>query len=361
MRLVTGSLLVLALLVPVLAFAQTANPGPADALWPLYKEGRFQEVVTEGKALLADDANTAQVNLAVGRSLVDLERFSEALPFLQQAVALDPDQTWVFAWAQVYLGAAHLQSGDDDAARQAWRLARDCHATRNATRNAESQLKFFGLSEFFDAWQPFETEHFSFRFSGRLKDFDRVKFARRHEKAYAAISKWFGGGPDRKIRFFLWAEQQEADEAGMPVLGFSRPTLYVTHALLGQTVGHEMTHIISFYALEPSVRNGLINEGVAVYLDQTHRDQLQRARRLRAQEAKAAVRVSIPAVWQDWSLAPESYGYPLAGAWVKLLVDKGGKKKFFEFFTDQSYAHAQEVYGDRLADWITEFEHQLYQ
>lgn len=343
------------------AQTQPQETGPADALWEIYKQGDFEGVVVRGKAMLITETETAQVNLAVGRSLVHLEKYDDAFPYLKRAVEMDPAKTWVYAWAEVYLGISHYKTGNDGRARQAWILARDCQATANATRNARENLRLLGLSEFFDQWKSFETEHFSFRFSDRLVDFNRVDFARSHEEAFGVISKWFGGGPDKKIRFLLWSSQEEADEAGMQALGFSRPDEYLTHAVLGQTVGHEMTHIISRYALNPTVITGLINEGVAVHMDLTGRDQMLRARKLMDEAAVRPLKVSIPALWMDWSLAPDTYSYPVAGAFVAMLVEKGGKERFFEFFVDQSFKHAQEIYGDDLLVWIREFEDELYQ
>ncbi len=354
-------LFIVFLLLAISTISQAQEKGPADALWDTYKKGDFEEVITRGKALLATENETAQVNLAVGRSLVHLEKFDEAFPFLTRSVELDPNKTWVYAWAQVYLGMYHFKTGEEDRARQAWIAARDCQATRNATRNAESYLKFQGLSEFFADWSSFETEHFSFRFSSRLKDFDRVNFARSHEEAFNIITNWFGGVPEEKIRFLLWASQDEADEAGMPALGFSRPRLFLIHAVLGQTVGHEMTHVISHHATNPTVVAGLINEGVAVHMDLTGRDQMDRAKKFLAEAVPKPIRVSVPAVWLDWSLAVDSFSYPMAGAFVNMLLEKGGKEQFLEFFPDQSYKHALEIYGNNLAPWIADFEEELYQ
>ncbi len=345
-------------LLPSITSAQ--EKGPADDLWDLYQQGRFEDVVVQGRVLLATDKETAQVNLAVGRSLVHLEKFEDAFAYLTKAAQMDPQKTWVYAWAEVYLGLTHWKLGDDERASQAFILGRDCAATKNATRNAETYLLRLGLSEFFVDWTHFETEHFSFRFSGRLNNFDRVAFARRYEGAYADIAQWFGGGPEEKIRFLLWSSQEEADEGGIGQLGFSKPEIFLVHARIQQTVGHEMTHVISYHALNPTVRNGLINEGIAVYMDQTNRDQMEKARSLREAGEAEAIMVSIPAMWEDWSLAPSEYSYPLAGAFVSMLIDKGGKDKFLEFFKDQSFGHAQVVYGSDLAGWIEGFEKKLY-
>lgn len=338
---------------------------PADHLWDLYKEGRFEEVVKQGTGLLNTGTETAQVNLAVGRGLADLDRWKEAVPFLEKAAAGDPARTWVYAWAQVYLGVVHAKLGELDQARDAFLLGRNCRATQNATRTAASNLMVLGLDEFFDPWTPFETEHFSFRFSPRLAVFDRVGFAREREQAYAAISAWFGGGPARKIRFFVWADPAEAAAAQFPALGFSRPDDYLIHASAGQTAGHELAHVISDEVMQPTVKTGLINEGVSVALDQTGRDTLDRARRAVAQGAAGQgaspfLRVDLRALWEDFDLLEDEYTYPIAGAWVDHLLAAGGKPRFLEFFRDQSLDHARQVYGPDLEDWIDGFQARLY-
>jgi|GEM_PF-682665 len=348
--------------LPTLVWAQ--ETGPADALWELYKQGRFDEVIAQGQALISTGSETAQVNLAVGRSLTDLERFGEGIPYLEKAARLDPQQTWVYAWAQNYLGICYHQLEDPQAAGMAWRRARDSRATRNATRTAVGNLRLLGLAENFDNWHEFRTEHFVFRFSDRLLDFDRVEFARRHEAAYTEISDWFGGGPAEPIQFFLWSDNEEANEAGMPPLGFARPRYFIIHAVHGQTVGHEMTHVITHHALQPTVYAALINEGTAVAFDQTDRDQLARARRALVDhnaglERSEPLPVSVAAVWEDFDLLPQSVTYPLGGALVRTLIDRGGQARFLEFFPDQSLEHARQIYGNDLPDWLNELDRQL--
>lgn len=350
----------LVMLLTTAATLAVAQEGPADRLWELYKQGRFEDVVREGKVELTTGTPTAQVNLAVGRSLVDLEKSHEGLIYLETAARLDPGRTWVYAWAQVYLGLAHFRLDRPDEARVAWIKARDCGATRNATRTAVSNLNILGLAESFNDWQSFTTEHFEFRYSPRLQDFDGVSYARGHEEAYAIISTWFGGGPAEKIRFFVWRDKEEAAEAGMPPLGFSRPEFNLVHARADQTVGHEMTHVISAHALQPDVVVGVINEGTAVFHDQTGRDRLALARKALADAPEDLVQVSVAALWEDWSLLPEEISYPLAGAWVSVLIARGGQEKFLDFFRDQSLAHARGVYGPDLQDWLDEFDGELY-
>ncbi len=359
-----ATLVLIAVLAGAAAAQDAPAKGPADPLWELYKQGRFDEVVNQGKALLSTGTETAQVNLAVGRALVDQDKAAEGEIFLKRAADLDlTDRTWVYAWAEVYLGAVRLRLGDDDGARAAWLAARDCNATANATRNANNNLTGFALDPSFDKWDTFRTEHFLFRFSDKLTDFDRADYARRHEEAYAKIRAWFGGAPDQPIRFVVWADQDEATAAGMPTLGFARPRLDLVHCLVNQTVGHEMAHVIGYAAVHPVNATGLINEGTAVYLDQTGRDRMAVAEAAlaaaRADTSAVLPPFSVRALWDDWSLAPDGVSYPLAGAWVARLVEKGGKDRFLQFYVDQSRDHAKEVYGADLEGWIDGFEQDL--
>ncbi len=354
-------LLAIACLLAILqAIPVQAQTESAARLWELYKEGRFEDVVREGKVELTTGTPTAQVSLAVGRALVDLEKFGEGLPYLEQAVRGDPSRTWVYAWAQCYLGTGQYRLGNFQKARAALIKARDCSATRNATRYAVNNLKILGLAESYDDWTTFTTEHFAFHYSPNLAEFDGVAYARRHEEAFAVIMAWFGGGPAAPIRFFVWKDNDEALVANMPPLGFARPELNLVHAGAGQTVGHEMTHIISNHSMQPDHVVGLINEGISVYHDQTERDQFVRARGALTNASGLKVQVELAALWEDWSLLPVEISYPIGGAWVKVLIDKGGKEKFLEFFRDQRLANAREVYGSDLQKWMDDFSAALY-
>ncbi len=354
-------LVIVGLLVILQPFPGGAQTGSPDHLWSLYKEGRFEDVVREGKVELTTGTPSAQVNLAVGRALVDLEKFGEGLPYLEQAVRGDPAKTWIYAWAQCYMGMGQYRLGNFEKARAAFIKGRDCAATLNATRYAVNNLKILGLAESYDDWATLTTKHFAFHYSSNLADFDGETFARRHEGAYEIISAWFGGGPDTPIRFFVWKDKDEALIAAMPPLGFARPKLNLIHAREEQTVGHEMTHVISHHALKPQYVSGLINEGISVYHDQTGRDQMALARAAIASGSPLPVQVELAALWEDWSLLPGDISYPVGGAWVTVLIDKAGREKFLEFFRDQRLANAREVYGPDLQGWMDKFTTTLYQ
>ncbi len=358
----TRFMVIILLLVASAAFAQEA---PETELWDLYKTGQFPEVVAKGQALLNTGTVSAQVELAVGRALVDLGQPEAGLPYLKRAGDQDPNRTWVYAWAQNYLGNAQALLGNLPAARQAYQLARDCGATRNATRTAGRSLRGLGLDAYYDDWIVEETAHFVFSFSPRLGIIDRQGFVAEREEAFTAISDWFGGKPSRKIRFFVWSDHVEAELAGLPPLGFSRPEFYLIHAHVGQTRGHEITHVISHHALVPGAKTGLINEGISVVHDQTGRNRMETARQAIAMGERGLgdspfVPVELRALWQDFDLLDTTFSYPIAAAFVDHLLTRGGKANFLAFFPDQTYAHAQAIYGTALETWIDEFEVDLF-
>lgn len=349
------------LILLVVASPVVGQDDPVRELWDFYSQGEFQRVVHEGLALVSQGTNNAQINLAIGRSLVDMGQWQEGKPYLEKTVALDPQKTFLFAWAQVYLGRCHLLAGDLDLATKAFTEARECGATRNAIRTAAMNLRGLGLDEYFDDWITVETDHFIFNFSPRLGIMDRSGFILDREVAFQKISEWFGAKPEKKIRFFVWADHVEAELAGLPPLGFARATYHLIHAHVHQTRGHEITHVISYHAGKPLNTAGLVNEGIAIFHDQTKRDTMERAEKALARGAAGEgqnpyVAVGVRALWNDWTLLSDEYTYPLAGAWVDRLLAKGGKDQFLKFFTDQTYAHAQKIYGPDLEIWIDDFE-----
>ena len=339
--------------------AALAQQGPADALWPLMRQGEYDEVIRQGKALLSTGTETAAVNLAVGQALVRTGGCNEAEIFLARAIQLDSERTWVYAWGNVELGNCRWYADDAEGARRAWIAARDAAATANATNSAEGSLRGSGLAEFYDEWSTFTTDHFEFRFSPQT-EVDRAWYARSREEAFAVISAWFGGAPEGPIRFHVWSDQAEADARGMPVLGFSLAQRRVVPCRLAQSRGHEMTHVISYHALAPTLETGLINEGIAVFMDLNETDRMADARSALA-AATGLPEVAVAALWEDWSLLPTGVSYAVAGAWVERLIEKGGKERFMEFFRDQGLMHAREIYGADLESWMREFDADLHE
>lgn len=121
-----------------------------------------------------------------------------------------------------------------------------------------------------------------------------------------------------------------------------------------QTRGHEMTHIITHYAVD-TVRyvSAFINEGVATHFNLTHEDQFEEVRNFLPDKT-----ISIEELWKSdraFGGLSSEFSYSLAAAFIQHLLTEGGKQNFFKLLADQSWDNAQKIYGDKLTEIINEF------
>jgi len=228
-------------------------------------------------------------------------------------------------------------------------------------------MQSWGLQSCLDSkvyadWVVRDSPHFEFRFSPAISDLDYDAYAAAHETAYAFIAAWCGADEVRPIRYFVWDSREDAKEASrdrhtcIPTPGFNRATVSLVHVRRDQTVGHETAHILSLRTLKPVRINGLVSEGLAVFLDMTKRDRMVTARAaLRSHDEP----ITVDALWRDWSAFPDTVSYPVAGAFVQMLVEKGGRDSFLELFRDQTPVRARAIYGEDLGAWLDAFEDDL--
>ncbi len=319
----------------------------------LYGAGQTEEALALGLQRLEQDPENRDLNHVVGRCLVDLKRPDEGKPYLQKVVGAGV-QDWRYAWSLNYLGNIAWMAGDDETATKAWIEVRDGKLTKNVSKNAKNNLQFLGLDESFADWIRIRTEHCIFYFSALHTERDLRAFADEHEKAYVQLTDYFGSDTSYPVRYIVWGSLDEAREiCGINSLGFARPRTCVINCRWNQTIGHELTHVVSYQALQPVSRTSLINEGLAVCFDMTSRDRAATARNA-LQEANIS-ELDLVSWWGDTMPADEGVFYAVAGAWVQTLLDKGGKEKLFELCREQTVAKAQEIYGDDLDVWMEQF------
>ncbi len=350
--------ILLSILLLTVASATFAASEQETLLGELYGKGRLAAAEVLCDSLLIADPGNALLNQFKGRLLAEQYRGAEAAPYLERAVAADTARTWIYSWSQVYLGIVRYAAGDDEAAGRAWTAACEANATKNSTAMAKLYLACLVEDTPFDAWTMLDTEHFEFRFSPRLEDIDVDTFAGQREAAFTRIAAWFGREPGRKIRFYVWSSNEEALEAGLPTLGFSRSHVSLIHSLANQTRGHEMTHVISGHAIPPRNVTPLIMEGAAIYHDLRSIDRFAVAAQAWS-TLPADRRPDIYALWDDWRLLKEDVSYPLAGAFVTMLVERGGREEFLELFRDQTPEAARRIYGPDFDGWVADFARRL--
>ena len=131
----------------------------------------------------------------------------------------------------------------------------------------------------------------------------------------------------------------------------------MTHSHFQQTTGHELTHIVLEHILHPATKVPLVDEGIAVYLDQTGRGRLQLLKKILRYDGINFT----PFVLSNWSSREQGrWTYPFYGAFIEYLLEQDGKERLFRLLKDQRLEHAYEVYGQEHFSWlIDDFQRKL--
>lgn len=330
------------------------NPAITD-IRNLYNSHNYKSVIETARPLLENEPASIELNLMVGRSFADLKDFQKAIPYLETTVKNDTGNTWCKAWALNYLGTCNFMLQKYEESEKYFKECIQLNATKNVTNEAYSGTLLFGFNDFYKNWKIVETSHFRFHFQN-MEDADIEKYTAAREKAYKDIDAFFKCSLPKKIDFFVWQSNEDARTILKGNVGFAKPDFCVVHTLYKQTIGHEMTHVISNYTSPISNKTRLINEGTAVCFDQSNNDRLKMVKQWITDNNK---QIAVKAIWNNEVQQADEVLYPLAGLFVKELIDNFGKEKFLEFFKIQTYDNARLVFGDKLDKVIQDFENKI--
>jgi hypothetical protein len=199
-----------------------------------------------------------------------------------------------------------------------------------------------------------ERPNIMYYFQGSSLD-DASDFADRHEQAYQTINETFKAELPRKLRLFVWADRALGEQLLNYPLGFTVPDQCVCYIRNNQTLGHEMTHVLSHWGwgIQPTAKTKFINEGVAVAFDLNSNNKIE--------TAKAAVSgKGIPSVADVWSgsfPASDDIIYPLGGAFMHYLNSQNLPDQFKALIKNQTIESAENLYGkDKLNSLIADFD-----
>lgn len=340
------------ILTSLIVFGQNSQ---IDNLWKLYNSHDFKSVIGKAKTLLENEPDNIDINLIIGRSYTDLGDFKSAVNFLETTVTNDNNNSWRKAWALSCLGTCYFMLQDYDDSETSLNECIELNATKNATNNAYGQTLLFGFNEFYKTWKTVETDNFCFHFQD-MNDTEIENYTILREVAFKEINDFFKNSLPKKIDFYVWQSRDDAKKILRANLGFSKPNFCIVHTFYQQTIGHEMTHVISNYTSDISKKTRFINEGTAVCFDQSHQDRLKQIKDWISANNN---QIRIKDCWENGDGYAEDILYPLSGLFVKELIDNFGEKKFLEFFGNQTYDNAKLVFGDKLDKVIQEFENMI--
>ena len=155
------------------------------------------------------------------------------------------------------------------------------------------------------------------------------------EKAFQNICNYLKTDGDNvnKITFFVFNDKKQGMNYGRR-LGYAVPSKYEIYTTFDQTPGHELTHLVSYWINKKRIKSAVINEGLAVYQDQTERNYNRICKSL-ISEGKVSVDILKNLLGDDFR--KQIYGYPLGASFVSYLIEIYGLYKFKDFFTQEEY------------------------
>lgn len=143
-----------------LGHSAAGQDAQTEQLWELYQQSQFDQVVAKAP-LLDERPEDPLLHLVMGRVLVDDEKFSQGVPYLERVVEFDDQNSWRTAWALNYLGRAMFALGRYPSSEEALQRAAKMRATRNVTRSSVQWLRTFGFAPMFDGWYEVKTIFFA--------------------------------------------------------------------------------------------------------------------------------------------------------------------------------------------------------
>ncbi|MCB9360987.1 MAG: hypothetical protein H6587_06230 [Flavobacteriales bacterium] len=340
------------LAILIVLFAAQTGFGQQSEMSIAFKNNDYQKVLELCNINLQSDSTDINAILGKGRAYTGLNEFKLAIPYLLK-VKDGATANWQTSWALIDLMSAYFSIGEVEKAKDCYNEALKIKGTSNSTSSLKKLGLLFGFDSYFNKWETVEKGNIIFHFQKTSSISSLDNCMKEREIAYSNINDFFSSEMPKKIDFFVWKSNSEAEKILGTSLGFSRPQNCISHNRLNQTTGHEITHCISFWRDKDNVRTRLINEGMGVYFDQTNSNRM-----VKAKEVASDIKIDIKDMWVNEREYPEQVYYPVAGAWVEVLI-LYDKVKFLKLSKNQTYENALIIYGDELNTMIEEFNNKV--
>lgn len=309
---------------------------------------QLDSVIIYGKIYLDAKPKDSYVNYLVGRSYTETARYENGIDYLEKSIKYNDKNDWEKAWSYCVIGRCYFFTGNFESSLTSFNTCIEMNATANSVSTARFYLQWFFENDM-NRWEIVNEENIKFYFQNKSAVYDLSKYLTYHEKAYSEIELFFNSDLSEEIYFFVWHSSDDAYNVHGRSLAFARPSLYQVNTTYGHTYGHELAHVIMYQTIKPTVFHHLINEGIAVYLDQTTRD--------RVETAKIALNGELLDMDDIWANPDDNFEliYPLGGAFIEFLLEKGNKDQLFELLAVQSRENAIKIYPN-YKDLEAEFE-----
>ena len=337
----------------VVLISCSANGQTIEEASAMFMRKQFDSSYVAAKHIIEKNAAIPDAYVVAGRSLVAMKKYEEATGYLENAKTFPEAKDYSKAWAMCELGWCYYAKGEYNKSKENLVSCIKLNATKNATKSAQFTMIKLGFDKLYDSWITKESTHFRFHFQDTAKLANITRFIHLKEMAFDTINLFFNASLAKKIDYFVWSDTELADSLFHHRLAFSESGLCLTHTDPKHTIGHEMTHSISFNAVRPKKQTQLIAEGVCVCFDGSNRDNIA------AIKKNMDSRISISEIWKNDNMIGDEVIYPLGGELLKRLILKFGREKFIQLLADQSYENAEKIYGAELSKVLFKLEGEI--
>lgn len=319
-----------------------------------FLKGNFDKTIEIGKKILETEPNDFETILFMAKAENEKGNFKNAIPYLESAKKLMKED-WQKSWTLLEAAKNSFGGGNIEDAKKMYNEALKINGTKNSVNELKKFGMVTGLDEFYNNWKIRESRNIIFHFENKISEQEMERIVKTRQNAFEAINSFFNSNLPKKIDFFVWDSKESSNPVLNMNLGFSNPVFCISHNRLSQTPGHEIAHNISFWKNNNNLRVRFINEGIGVCFDQQKNDKLQLA-----QEVYKKNLIDIKEIWKNKTKLSEDILYPIAGAFVDLLV-KYDKEKLLQLNENQTYENALKIYGVKIDEIIENFTQKLRQ
>ncbi len=323
----------------------------------LFGKGELDKAyVISSELTKSDSLNKTAIHMH-GRILADLGKYLEAVSYLQKSIELDSSKTEITGWAYGVLGQCYFMLDKYEESGIALNKCIKLNSTPNSVKYAKKRMFGYGFDKYFSKWTIVETEHIRFHIQKANKYTNLEVFTKLREEAFVKIQDELGSQLPKKIDFFVWVDKKEPLKKFKMNLGFANPETVCIYSHSRQTVGHEITHVLSHYMGENPSKTGLINEGLAVYFNMVHGKKMDFLKDV--MKSKNYTNLKVMDFWNNFRNYKDEISYPFAGAFMEKLVSTYGIENLKPLLVNQTYESALAIYGTNFNSVIEEFEKEV--
>lgn len=319
----------------------------------LYVKGKFEQIIDKGMPKLQQSPNDAVLNMLVGRANVALGNYELAVSFLKKAYNNENVDESVKCWSLAELGTVYCHTGKMDLGVESLKKAIEMDADRSCRHFATNQLSNFQENDFFQKWTIHESEHIRFHFQDELVIRNLEDYIVKHEGEYQIMNTFFKTDLSKKIDLFVWKDRDQAYDLFDKPLNFNSSKRKIINVWYKPIKGNEICEVLCEVAIQPVKKTKLINEGICFYFDQSSKNKMDEARKVRPKGEFYLIEL-----WESPTHYERDLSYPIGAAFIDFLIRKEGKAKIKALLKDQTIENAKVIYPDFM-DLVKVFDAML--